>query len=155
MYSIFTRVSLHIISGRDNDLAAANDWQFIKFRWNASANIVTALILIDFDRRRNKPISSFPRPPSPPTFFFLDRTHSTAIVRVTIGVQLISKSDRMKTNVVTRRCRIENYDGNVARVSGILVITRIAGYFEERFDNEFIEHVYSCNLELVINSGYY
>lgn len=61
----------------------------------------------------------------------------------------------MKTNVVTRRCRIENYDGNVARVSGILVITRIAGYFEERFDNEFIEHVYSCNLELVINSGYY
>lgn len=49
VYSIFTRVSLHIISGRDNDLAAANDWQFIKFRWNATREYRTPSC-VDFDR---------------------------------------------------------------------------------------------------------
>lgn len=39
---------LHIISGRDNDLAAANDWQFIKFRWNATREYRT--VVVDFDR---------------------------------------------------------------------------------------------------------
>lgn len=85
---------------RDNDLAMANDWQFIKSRWNATREYPTShrhwfwSILIDEGTSLDFIVVSF-------FFFFFvfpffyRIPHSQACTCFSFDVQLISKSERI------------------------------------------------------------